>query len=85
MKGTHRQKATCHEDGIGQKKGASDWTYTGVLNDQLHTIAEVEYSTLMLDHTFLTKEVLLLRITKEAILNGFHVSSKRMMTTESKL
>jgi hypothetical protein len=40
-------------------------------------MAEVESSPLMLDHTFPTKEVLLLRITEEANLNGCHVSSKR--------
>ncbi len=40
-------------------------------------MAEVESSPLMLDHTFPTKELLLLRITEEANLNGCHVSSKR--------
>ncbi len=59
------------------KTGASDQTYTGVLNDRLCTMAEVESSPLMLDHTFLMKEVQLLRITEEANLNGCHVSSKR--------
>ncbi len=62
---------------MGNKTGASDQTYTGVLNDRLHTMAEVEYSPLMLDHTLTTKEVLLLRITEEANLNGCHVFSKR--------
>jgi hypothetical protein len=41
------------------------------------TMAEVESSPLMLDHTFPTKEVLLLRITEGANLNSCHVSSKR--------
>ena len=40
-------------------------------------MTEVESSPLMLDHTFPTKEVLLLRITEEANLSGCHVSSKR--------
>jgi hypothetical protein len=47
------------------------------LNDQLRTMTDVESSPLMLDHTFPTKEVLLLRITEEANLSGCHVSSKR--------
>ncbi len=62
---------------MGNKTGASDQTYTGVLNDRLHTMAEVESSPLMLDHTFSMKEVPLLRVTEEANLNGCHVSSKR--------
>jgi hypothetical protein len=41
------------------------------------TMTDVESSPLMLDHTFPTKEVLLLRITEEANLSGCHVSSKR--------
>ncbi len=59
------------------KTSAIDQTYTGVLNDQLRTMTDVESSPLMLDHTFPTKEVLLLRITEEANLSGCHVSSKR--------
>ena len=62
---------------LGNKTGASDQTYTGVLNDQIRAMAEVESSPLMLDHTFPMKEVLLLRITEETNLNGCHVSSKR--------
>jgi hypothetical protein len=62
---------------LGNKAGASDQTYTVVLNDQLHTMAEVESSPLMLGHTFPREEILLLRISEEANLNGCHVSSKR--------
>ncbi len=62
---------------MGNRTGASDQTYTGDLNDQLRTMAEDESSPLMLDHTFPTKEVPLLRIAEEANLNGCHVSSKR--------
>jgi hypothetical protein len=62
---------------LGIKTGASDQTYTGVLNDPLRTMTDVESSSLMLDHTFPTKKVLLLRITEEANLSGCHVSSKR--------
>jgi hypothetical protein len=63
---------------LGIKTSASDQTYTGVLNDRLHTMTVVESSPLMLDHTFPMKEVLLLRITEEANLSGCHVSSKRI-------
>jgi hypothetical protein len=38
---------------------------------------DVESSPLVLDHIFPTKEVLLLRITEEAIFSSCHVSSKR--------
>jgi hypothetical protein len=70
-----KQRLLRMESGI--KTGASDQTYTGVLNDRLRTMTDVESSPLMLDHTFPTKEVLLLRITEEANLSGCHVSSKR--------
>jgi hypothetical protein len=40
-------------------------------------MTDVESSPLILDHTFPTKEVLLLRITEEANLSSCHVSSKR--------
>ena len=56
---------------------SSDIVFTGVLNDRLRTMKEVEDSPLAVGHTFPSKEILLIRTAEEANLSRCSTSSKR--------
>ncbi len=51
--------------------------HTGVLSSRLCIMTEVESSPLLVNHTFLTRELLNLRISKEANLYGCNITVKR--------
>ena len=51
--------------------------HTGILYPQLRNMTSVEKDQLMVNHTFPSKEILLICIAKEANLSGIKVSVKR--------
>jgi hypothetical protein len=51
--------------------------HTGNLSPQLRNMTSVEKDKLMVNHTFPSKEILLIRIAEEANLSGINVSVKR--------
>ena len=56
---------------------ASDLVFTGVLNNRLRTMTEVEDTPLKVMDTFPSKEILLIRTAEEANFSGCSTSSKR--------
>ena len=55
----------------------SDLVFTGVLNERLRTMTEVEDTPLKVDDNFPSKEILLIRTAEEANFSGCSTSSKR--------
>ncbi len=55
----------------------SDLVFTGVLNERLRTMAEVEDTPLKVDDTFPSKEILLICTAEEANFSGCSTSSKK--------
>jgi hypothetical protein len=55
----------------------SDLVFTGVLNERLRTMTEVEDTPLKVDDTFPSKEILLIRTAEEANFAGCSTSAKR--------
>ena len=55
----------------------SDLVFTGVLNERLRTMTEVEDTLLKVDDTFPSKEILLIRTAEEANFAGCSTSAKR--------
>ena len=56
---------------------ASDLVFTGVLNEKLRTMTEVEVTPLKVNDTFPSKEILLICTAEEANLAGCSTSTKR--------
>ena len=55
----------------------SDLLFTGVLNERLRTMTEVEDTPLKVEDTFPSKEILLIRTAEEANFAGCSTSAKR--------
>jgi hypothetical protein len=71
-----RDKQTCLLR-ISAGSTVSDIVFTGVLNERLRTMTEVEDTPLKVDDNFLSKEILLIRTAEEANFSGCSTSSKR--------
>jgi len=71
-----RDKQTCL---LRKSMGStvSDLLFTGVLNERLRTMTEVEDTPLKVEDTFPSKEILLIRTAEEANFAGCSTSAKR--------
>jgi hypothetical protein len=72
--------AYAHRKSLRQETSSEDLDleeHSGVLFAQLRTMSEVESSPLLVDHTFLLKELLQLCIAEEANFSGCQVTSYR--------
>ncbi len=71
-----RDKQTCL---LRKSTGStvSDLLFTGVLNERLRTMTEVEDTPLKVEDTFPSKEILLIRTAEEANFSGCSTSAKR--------
>ncbi len=81
---TWRVERKAHNDKIQRLRrkelragGIMGSNHTGNLYPQLHNMTSVEKDKLMVNHTFPSKEILLICIAKEANQSGINVSVKR--------
>ena len=81
---TWRVERKAHSDKIQRLRrkelragGIMGSNHTGNLSPQLRNMTSVEKDKLMVNHTFPSKEILLIRIAEEANLSGINVSVKR--------